>query len=107
MGWVISRVEDAIKWAICSLFDGIGTPIPNFEIDLPFLDNLQGLVQATKQELDDFLDFFASILDMDGAIDKLIEPVFDIVERVASDVDLDFLNCTQFLPPRNASLIQF
>ena len=96
VGWVVSRVEDAIEWAIRSLFDGIGIPIPNFEIDLPFLDNLQGLVQAAKQELDNFLDFFTSMLDMDGAMDELIEPVFDIIERMAPDVDFDFLHCTQF-----------
>ena len=96
VGWAVKEVEDSIESVIKGLFDAISIPIPNFEINLPFLDDLEGLVQEAKQELDDFLDFFTSILDLDGAINELIEPVLEVIEKMVPAVDIDFLNCTQF-----------
>lgn len=96
VGWVVRKVEDAIEGTIKSLFGNIAIPIPKFEIDLVFLDELQKLVQEAKQQLDSFIHFFTSIMDMDGSIDELIGPIFDTFEEMIPSLDLDFFNCTQF-----------
>jgi hypothetical protein len=92
VGWVLELLDDAITSAIEALFDGIGIEIPSFGLDVPFLDNLDRLVEDAKKELQEFLDFFTSIMDMDGEIDDLIEPIISAIQEAIPSVDFD-LGC--------------
>lgn len=93
VGWILEKVDDAITSAINALLEGIGIEIPSFGLDVPFLDTLDDLVEEAKREFQKFMDFITGIMDMDGAIDKFIEPLTSaIADAVPSfdflDVDL-------------------
>ena len=92
VGWVLELLDDAITSAIEALFDGIGIEIPSFGLDVPFLDNLDRLVEDAKKALQEFLDFFTSIMDMDGKIDDLIEPIISAIQEAIPSADFD-LGC--------------
>jgi len=88
----VKKVEDLIDSVISALFDGIGIEIPSFGLRVPFLDNLDELVEEARRQLQDFLNFFTGIMDMDGRIDNLIEPILSAIEAAIPSIDFD-LGC--------------
>jgi len=55
---------------------------------VPFLDNLDELVEEARIKLQGFLDFFTGIMDMDGKINDLIEPVLLAISDAIPTLDV-------------------
>jgi len=88
-------VEDTITLVIEKLFAGIGIEIPTFSIQIPFIDNLDKLIEDAKKELQDFLNFFNGIMDL-GGIDDLIESIVDTMEKAIPSFEGIDLGCDEF-----------
>ena len=81
VGHLITEVENLIDMLLNEIFKTIGIELPSFEIEVPFLDNLEDLVEKAREELQQFIDTFEDVINMDGKIFDLIDPILSAVSE--------------------------
>ena len=89
IGEIISFVEDAVDAALAAIFKFIGVELPSWKIDLPFIDRLEQLAQKAAGKAEEFMEYFENVLNLDGKLSALVEPIIEPVLDAIPTIDLD------------------
>ena len=88
IGELVVFVENAVDLVLSSIFKAIGVELPEFGLDLPFIEELKKKIEEVSRLSDELIDYFANIMDLDGKFNGLLEPILDPIYNSIPSIDL-------------------
>ena len=97
IGQIVTFIESAVDAALKAIFKSIGLELPTFRLEIPFFDELKRRVEETLAKAEEFIDYFKNILNFDGKITDLLEPITEPIFKALPSIDL---GCGDQLDPK-------
>lgn len=88
IGELVSAVENIIDRVLNGIFKAIGVDLPDFGLDLPFIDEFRRKIEELLALSDQFVDYLNNIMSLDGRLTGLIEPIIEPILDAIPTVDI-------------------